>query len=63
MLHGKQEGSHLYFPSTAGLNTLGEPVFCRYASFKEAWLVQMCVALVYLSSNVHLGSHYKSLED
>lgn len=62
MLHGKQEGSHLYFPSTAGLNTLGELVFCCYASFKEAYLVQMCVALVYLRSNLELGSHYKSLD-
>lgn len=62
MLHGKQEGSHLYFPTTAGLNMLGEPVFCCYAFFK-ACLVQMCVALVYPSSNLDLGSHYKSLEN
>lgn len=61
MLHGKQEGSHLYFPSTASLNTLGEPVFRCYASFEEACLVQVCVALGYLSSNLDLGLHYKSL--
>lgn len=36
MLHGKQEGSHLCFTSTAGLNVLGEDVFSHYASSKEA---------------------------
>lgn len=36
MLHGKQEGSHLCFTSTAGLNVLGEAVFCHYVSNKEA---------------------------
>lgn len=32
MLHGKQESSHLYLSSTDGLDTLGEPVLCCYAS-------------------------------
>jgi len=67
MLHGKQEGSHLYFPITDGLNTLDEPVFCCYASLKKrlAWCryVWLWCTLVLIWTWGHTTNHLKTRLD